>query len=144
MEMKKIMCLALVFIAAVSAACWAADRKGGERADMIVMEAQYHKLTPQEAKARMEKNPAGIVLDVRSSEEYNAGHIPNAVLLPVEQIEAKSDAIARVLPDKQAEIFVYCRSGKRSSLAAHALVDLGYTNIYDIGGIMDWPYDIVK
>lgn len=143
--MKKILYLVFVLAMAVSAACFAADYgKGSESAVNVVTAGAYHKITPQEAKERMETHPAIVIVDVRSAEEYNAGHIPNAVSLPVEQIEAASDEVARILPDKQAEILVYCRSGKRSSRAAHALVQLGYTGIYDIGGLKDWPYEVVK
>lgn len=81
---------------------------------------------------------------MRTQEEFAAGHIPGAVLLPVDLIEAKSEEVAKVLPDKDAEILVYCRSGKRAHRASQALADMGYTNIEHIGGIMDWPYEVVK
>jgi phage shock protein E len=82
-----------------------------------------------------------IILDVRTQEEFDGGHIKDAVLLPDTDVAQKAET---VLPDRNARILVYCRSGRRSGLAAHALVDLGYTEVYDFGGIIDWPYDTVK
>ena len=102
--------------------------------------AEYRQLTAEQAKARMDSGDEVIILDVRTPEEYAQGHIPGAVLLPVSNIT--SDAL-ELLPDKSAEILVYCRSGNRSRQAANALVDMGYTAVYDFGGIGSWPYDVV-
>ena len=102
--------------------------------------AQYHKITAEEAKARMDSGDSIVLLDVRTQEEYDAGHIESAMLLPNETIlDAKPDA----LPDLNAEILIYCRSGNRSAQAAKKLVAMGYTGVYDFGGIIDWPYDVV-
>ena len=81
-----------------------------------------------------------LVLDVREQSEYAGGHIPGAVLLPVGTID---EAAAAVIPEKDTTVLVYCRSGSRSKRAAKALAGLGYTGIYEFGGIMSWPYDIV-
>lgn len=81
-----------------------------------------------------------IILDVREQEEYDSGHIPGAVLLPVGTID--EDTAAEVIPEKDATLLVYCRSGNRSRTAASALAKLGYTNIYEFGGINTWPYEI--
>lgn len=95
------------------------------------------RLSAEEAKERLEANPAVILLDVRSQEEYDGGHIPGAVCLPNEDIQADLP-----LPfDKDAEILVYCRSGRRSAEAAEKLAAMGYTNVADFGGIQDWPYE---
>ena len=83
-----------------------------------------------------------IVLDVREQDEFDAGHIPGAVLLPVGAITA--DAAAAVIPASDSVVLVYCRSGNRSKTASKALADLGYTRIYEFGGINTWPYDIVQ
>ena len=94
-------------------------------------------LSPEEAKARMEANPDLILLDVRTQEEYDDGHIPGAVCLP-------SDMIEEGMPfsfDKDAEILPYCHSDKRSAEAASRLRAMGYTNVSDIGCILDWPYE---
>ena len=96
------------------------------------------RITAQEAKARMEKNPHAIVLDVRTEAEYKSGHIKGAVLLPLDRLEAEAES---VLPDKNAEILIYCRSGRRSAEAGEIMSALGYKNIADFGGILLWPYE---
>lgn len=103
--------------------------------------AEYHKISPQEAKVRMDSGDPVIVLDVRTQGEFDSGHIEGALLLPNEQI---GTARPELLPDLNAEILVYCRSGNRSRQAAQKLVAMGYTAVYDFGGIGSWPYDIVK
>lgn len=80
------------------------------------------------------------ILDVRESDEYAKGHIANAILFPLSTIRPATTA--ERLPDKDATILVYCQSGRRSKKACILLTKLGYTHIYDFGGIMDWPYDI--
>lgn len=97
-------------------------------------------ITSEEAKNMMDQEDSLIIVDVRTQEEYNTGYIEGAVLIPDFDIEAKAESL---LPDKDATILVYCRSGRRSALAAQKLVELGYQNIYDFGGIIDWNYDIV-
>lgn len=97
----------------------------------------YLTLTPEAAKARLEQNDAIILLDVRSQEEYDGGHIPGAVCLPNEEICEDMP----VAFDKDAEILVYCRSGSRSAQAAEKLSAMGYTNVSDFGGILSWPYE---
>ena len=82
-----------------------------------------------------------ILLDVRTREEYDSGHIKGAVLLPYDEIGER--AAAR-LPDKSAVILVYCRSGVRSEIAARELLSLGYVNVYDMGGINGWSYGVEK
>lgn len=99
------------------------------------------KISQEEARERMEAGDV-IVLDVREQEEYDSGHIPGAVLLPLGAIDGES--AAEVIPKKDATVLVYCRSGSRSKRAAKALVELGYTGVYEFGGIMTWPYDVVK
>ena len=102
-------------------------------------EAVYMNITAEEAKAIMDSEKGYIILDVREQDEYAAGHIPGAILIPYTQIEEKAD---EMLPDKDQLILVYCRSGRRSKIAAEALVKLGYTNIKEFGCILDWPYDV--
>ena len=102
--------------------------------------AEYRKISAEDAKARMDSGDEIIVLDVRTKDEFNTGHIPGAILLPNETI---IDTQPDLLPDLDAEILVYCRSGNRSAQAAKKLIAMGYTNVYDFGGIIDWPYDVV-
>lgn len=97
----------------------------------------YQTITPEQAKGLIDAGGV-VILDVRQPDEYAAGHIRGAVLLPVGEIEAQA---ATVLPDKNTKILVYCRSGNRSAVAAAALQTLGYTDVNDFGGIIDWPYD---
>lgn len=100
----------------------------------------YQVITADEAKEMMDKGGVTIV-DVRRQEEYDAGHIKDAILIPNESI---GDTAPAELTDKDAVILVYCRTGIRAKDASQKLADLGYTNIYDIGGIVDWPYETVK
>ena len=97
----------------------------------------YHKVTAQEAKSMMDQGGVTVV-DVRTQAEYELGHVPGALLLPNETI---GSAQPQALPDKKAALLVYCRSGQRSKNAAFKLVQMGYTNVYDFGGIIDWPYE---
>ena len=102
-------------------------------------ESTYQQITQQEAKAMMDTQEV-IVLDVREQDEFEAGHIPGAVLLPVGSIT--QDAAAAVIPGLDSKVLVYCRSGNRSKKAAQALADLGYPSIYEFGGISTWPYEV--
>lgn len=110
----------------------------GEQKD--TMEEKYVRITQEEAKEMMGKEDT-IVLDVRTKAEYDEGYIENAILLPVTDIKEKAD---KVLPSKDSTILVYCRSGNRSKTASKELINLGYTNVYDFGGINSWKYGIVK
>lgn len=88
----------------------------------------------------MDSGNGVIVLDVRTPEEFQTGHIAGALLIPDTEIVNKAPSL---LTDKSAVILVYCRSGRRSALASEALIQLGYRNVYDFGGIIDWPYEVV-
>ena len=103
-------------------------------------ENPYHQITMQEALEMMQAQTDHLILDVRTAEEYRSGHIPDAVNIPNETIG--SSAIPN-LPNKDQRIFVYCRSGNRSKQAAGKLAKLGYTNVFEIGGISAWPGKIV-
>ena len=104
-------------------------------------EMVFLNITAEEARKLMDSEKDRIILDVRSREEYDQGHIPGAILIPDTEIAARA---ADLLPDKDQLILVYCRSGRRSKLAAQSLADLGYTNIREFGGILDWPYEVVQ
>ena len=127
--MKKLIFILLV--ALLLTAC--AQEKDNNR------EAIYMNITAQEAKEIMDTQEGYIILDVREQDEYDAGHIPEAILIPYTQIGEKAN---EMLPDKDQLILVYCRSGRRSKIAAEALAELGYTNIKEFGGIIDWPYEV--
>ena len=98
----------------------------------------YEQITQEAAKEMMDDQEV-IILDVRERDEYDSGHISGAVLLPVGTID--ENTAADVIPEKDSTVLVYCRSGNRSKTASSALADLGYTNIYEFGGINTWPYE---
>lgn len=100
----------------------------------------YRQITMEEAAKRMEQEPAAIILDVRRPDEYQAGHIPGAINIPNETIG--SEALPQ-LPDKDQTILVYCRSGNRSKQASEKLAALGYTQVLEFGGILDWTGQVV-
>lgn len=102
--------------------------------------ASYQTISPEDAKAMMEEEEVTI-LDVRTAEEYAEAHIGDAINIPNEEIGTNE---IKELPDKDETILVYCRSGRRSAQAAQKLAALGYTGVYDFGGIIDWPYETVK
>jgi len=107
----------------------------------LIKDAQasvYKKISAAEAQEMMGEDV--IILDVRTLSEFNEGHIPNAILLPYNEIKDKAETI---LPDIDKTILVYCRSGRRSELAVKDLIDLGYTSVYDFGGIINWMGDVV-
>ena len=101
----------------------------------------YKQITAKEAKMIMDTETDYILLDARTEEEFTEGHIENAILIPEYEIAQRAE---KELPDKDALILVYCRSGRRSKIASEELVKLGYTNVKEFGGIIDWPYEIVK
>ncbi|HIR51321.1 MAG TPA: rhodanese-like domain-containing protein [Candidatus Avoscillospira avicola] len=123
--MKRILPL-LVFLALLTGC-------GGNTAD-----GAYRQITQEKAKEMMDTQDV-IILDVREQSEYDSGHIPGAVLLPVGTIDEATAAAA--IPAKDSTVLVYCRSGNRSKTAASALAELGYTNLYEFGGINTWPYE---
>ena len=101
----------------------------------------YEQISGAEAKALMDRESGYIILDVREQYEYDEGHIPGAILIPYGEI---ADRAEKELPDNDQLILIYCRSGRRSKIAAEELVKLGYTNVKEFGGIIDWEYEIVK
>ena len=105
--------------------------------EIINIVPEYHKLTAEQAKEIMDSGQSYILLDVRTDSEYAERHIEGAVLIPDCEIAARAES---ELPDKNALILIYCRSGRRSANVAYELVAMGYTNVYDFGGILDWGY----
>ena len=102
--------------------------------------AAYHKLSAEDAYEMMVSQEV-VVVDVRTRAEYDGGHIENAVLVPNESIGSE---MPETLPDKEATLLIYCRSGRRSKDAAQKLLALGHQSVYDFGGVIDWPYELVK
>lgn len=114
----------------------------GEKPKENIIETKnsYEQITANQAKELMEKETGYIIIDARTQEEFDEGHIEGAILIPEYEISQRAE---KELPDKDQLILVYCRSGRRSKIASQALVDLGYTNVKEFGGIIDWPYEIV-
>lgn len=108
--------------------------------DMLetVENINYIQISQDEAKRIMDEETNYVILDVREQDEYDEKHIPNAILIPYTEIE---NSAKYILKDKDQLILVYCRSGRRSKIAAESLVSLGYTNVYEFGGIIDWQYE---
>ncbi len=122
-------------------ACGSSDQSGLPAAGEEDYErAEYIKLSPEEAKNMIDTEDV-IILDVRTEEEFRQGHIEGAILIPDYDLDKLA---AEKLPDKDATILIYCRSGNRSELSAHYLIGMGYQNVYDFGGIIDWRYGEVQ
>jgi rhodanese-related sulfurtransferase len=100
----------------------------------------YQQITQEEAKEMMKADDGHIIVDVRRQDEYDSGHIPDAILIPNESIGTEKP---KELPDLDQIILIYCRSGRRSKEASQKLADMGYTHIYEFGGIVDWTGEIV-
>lgn len=133
--MKKMKGLVLMLLISLSlfgflTACGGNENKGA-----------YEQITQQQAKKIMDTKQHYIIIDARTQEEFAQGHIRNAILIPEYEI---ADRAEKELPHKNALILVYCRSGRRSKIAAEELSKLGYTNVKEFGGIIDWPYEVVK
>lgn len=137
--MKKLIMIFLTFGVLGLSACGVTDN---DESTTIQEEAvTYISVSGKEAKQIMEKEKNYIILDVRTQEEFDAGHIPGAVLIPDYEIQQRAQ---KELTDKNQLILVYCRSGRRSKLASQALADMGYTNVVEFGGINDWEYETQK
>jgi len=123
--------LTLTIILAFSG-CATSEDPAGEEAPTVM------NLSAEQGKAMMDEDPTIILVDVRTQEEYIEEHIPGALLVPVDELESLAP---EMIPDKEASYIIYCRSGNRSATAAQQLIELGYQNIYDMGGIINWPYE---
>jgi len=145
--MKKILCIIFVLLCISLVACGEDKSIGGADGptSIVVSEggekAMYEQITVDAAKKIMDSEEEYIILDVREQDEYDSGHIPGAILIPYTEIENKAE---EMIPDKDELILVYCRSGRRSKIAAESLIKLGYTNVKEFGGIIDWPYEVEK
>lgn len=146
--MKKLLCIILGFYCILLTACGNASSIGiiggadGPTSIIIAEKGEktmYEQITAEDAKKIMDSGEEHIILDTREQEEFDESHIPGAILIPYTEIENKAE---KIITDKNALILVYCRSGRRSKIAAESLSKLGYTNVKEFGGIIDWPYDV--
>ncbi|WP_246637677.1 rhodanese-like domain-containing protein [Crassaminicella profunda] len=131
----------LLLITVILMACQGNGEIKSENEKVSIQDTSYQTITPADAKDRIEKEEGIILLDVRTKEEYKEKHIPNSIQIAVDDLEEK---VEEKIPDKNATIFVYCRSGRRSRIASEKLIEKGYTNVFDLGGIIDWPYETEK
>ena len=148
--MKKVLCIISVLLCILLTACGDDSSIGiiggaDGPTSIIVAEkgekAMYEQITAEEAKNIMDSGEEHIILDTREQDEFDEGHIPGAILIPYTEIENKA---IELMPDKDKLILVYCRSGRRSKIAAESLAKLGYTDVKEFGGIIDWPYEVEK
>jgi rhodanese-related sulfurtransferase len=144
--MKKLISVLAVIAAIAAGVIWYAASQSRAQSTGISDSAQteekavYHTVTAETAKYMMDEGSVTIV-DVRTQSEYDAGHVENAILVPNETI---GSTVPEELPDKEAVLLVYCRTGRRAADASQKLADMGYTKVYDFGGIEDWPYEMEK
>ena len=136
--MRKHMFISLVILAiCLLVGCTSAKTSDDQGTES---EATYYQISQEEAREMMSRDDGHVVVDVRRQDEYDEGHIPGAILIPNESIGCDSP---EALPDYDQIILIYCRSGNRSKQAAQKLAEMGYTNIYEFGGIIDWTGEIV-
>ena len=141
--MKKIL-TAIILIAAVLLSSCTIQKNNEKDNGMNNSEngqITYTQISAEEAKRIMDTETGYVIIDARTESEYAEGHIPGALLIPEYEVKTKAEGM---IPNKDTKILVYCRSGRRSKIAAEELIKLGYTNVYEFGGIIDWKYDIVK
>lgn len=119
----------------------AAGSNGSNAANGSSNSSSYQQVDAETAKELMDTEDDYVILDARTQAEYDEGHIPDAILIPHDTV---ATAAEDALPDKDQLILVYCRSGNRSKQASQTLVDLGYTNVVEFGGINSWPYEVEK
>ena len=134
--MKGIILVFLAAILCVTTGCSVSGQNTGSNDTA----KSYTQISQEEAKEMMAKDDGHIVVDVRRQDEYDAGHIPGSILIPNESIGTEQP---EELPDLNQIILIYCRSGNRSKQAAQKLYNMGYTNIYEFGGINTWTGEIV-
>ena len=126
--------------------CACGDKNTGEgttenSAENTTVSITYEQISQDEAKRIMDTEEGYVIIDARAEEEFSEGHIEGAILIPEYEIAERAE---REIPEKDTLILVYCRSGRRSKIASDALVQLGYTNVKEFGGIIDWQFEIVK
>jgi len=138
---KNILSMFILCLCLFSLSCNRNNAENTTVANTTPSKAEYKKITPQEANDIMKSGKDYILLDVRTEGEYKEMRIDGCILIPDTEISARAE---NELKDKNATILVYCQSGKRSEKASRELVNLGYTNVYDFGGILDWPYETVS
>ncbi len=148
--MKSLCCIISIIICILLTSCGedkSIGKIGGSDGPTSILisekgeKAMYEIITQETAKNIMDSGEEHIILDTREQDEFDDGHIPGAILIPYTEIENKAE---EMILDKDKMILVYCRSGRRSKIAAETLAQLGYTNVKEFGGIIDWKYEVEK
>lgn len=135
----KLFAIPAIFAIFLLTACASQNEEKGSGA---AQSDSYHKIDAETARQMIDAAEQEVtIVDVRTEEEYKEGHLAQALLIPVETI---GNEMPEALPDPEAALIIYCRSGRRSKEAADKLVGLGYQKVYDMGGIIDWPYDTIS
>ena len=139
---KKIILLALAIITVATVFAGCTQKTNTEQTEATQVNiGTYYQIPQDEAKRIMDEESDYIIVDAREQSEYDEGHIKGAIVIPYTEIEQKAE---EMLPDKEQLILVYCRSGRRSKIAAQSLANMGYKNVKEFGGIIDWQYEIEK
>ena len=144
--MRKNLIILALFVVFLFSGCQAKQEGGKQEQEIVKQEevqetAEYRKITAAQANEKMTETEGWILLDVRTIEEFEEERIDGAILIPDNEISSRVEI---EIPDKDAVVLIYCRSGRRSAIAAEEMVDLGYTGVYDFGGIIDWPYETIS
>ena len=137
--MKNVLLLLMVIAAAAAAVAVFSPKTHQNRSKDSGEKIRPAAISPEEANKRLKSGEEIILLDVRTQGEYEERHIPESVLIPLDELKKRAEA---ELPDKDKVVFVYCRSGNRSTTASSILAELGYKKVYNMGGISDWPYEV--
>ncbi len=132
--MSKILIITLILLVVVVGIAWSTQqsKQSGNT---------YKKISAKDAYAMMQQNNGAVIVDVRTPSEFASGRIKNSINVPLQSIQAGDVSL---LPNKNATLLVYCRSGNRSAQASKILADMGYTGVYDFGGIINWTYGTVR
>jgi phage shock protein E len=136
-----ILIISILIISFALTGCKSKENTENKESETVVKRAAFTNIKPDEAKKRLDAGENIILLDVRTEEEYKEGYIDGAMLIPLDKLQSEAEF---KLLDKNAPIFIYCRSGRRSITAVGILASQGYNNLYNLGGILDWPYEVVK
>ena len=139
--MRNLITVIIILVIIVVIGIFLKNRNSKEDNKNTVKDANIQYVSMNDIEKIMNENENYIILDVRTIEEYNDGHIPNAICIPNETID---ENVVNKLPNKEQLILIYCRSGNRSKQATTKLKDLGYLNLIEFGGIIDWPGEIEK
>ena len=140
LKVINIICLVVV-ITGIFSGCSSKNVDNNKKSLAESKKISFSNISAEKGKKRLDSEKGIILLDVRTKEEYDTGHIKGSILIPVDNLKEEAP---KSLRDTNAVIFVYCRSGNRSVTAADILVNLGYKKVYNLGGIINWPYEVVK